>query len=54
MNGTAIRYAAWNEEPLKVSDGEGFLIRFAHSLYQDGADGAGTAALWLRRRGKRG
>ena len=42
MNGTAIRYAAWNEEPLKVSDGEGFLIRFAHSLYQDGADGAGT------------
>ncbi len=33
MNGTAIRYAAWNEEPLKVSDGR-ILIRFAHSLYQ--------------------
>ena len=42
VNGTVIRYASWNEAPLKVSDGEGFLIRFAHSLYQDGEDGAGT------------
>ena len=42
VNGAVIRYGAWSEVPLKVSDGEGFLIRFAHSLYQDGEDGAGT------------
>ena len=42
VNGTTIRYGSWSEAPLKVSDGEGFLIRFAHSLYQDGEDGAGT------------
>lgn len=42
VNDKTIRYFTWKDEPLTTDDGEGFMLRFAYSLYQDGEDGVGT------------